>query len=127
MVQGNLFDSIPDPPPPNSHRAAAKRRDCGMKRALDHAQQERSNWCNLVIDGWLVRFLASHAEPFLLEDFREWGETLSDPLPKPPDGRAWGMVSSRADSRGLIVECGTRRAKSSNLSFKVLWRRKSPA
>lgn len=92
------------------------RRDDGIQRAADHA----GDYWRRCARGFLLEYLATHAEPFLAENVREFAEARH--LADPPDGRAWGQVMRSAARDGLIVKVGYAPARSSNLSPKVQWR-----
>lgn len=118
MTQADLFekftrrgDSIV---PPTAEEIARIRRDDGIQRAADHADDA---WRERAI-GYVRLHAAVHAE-FLAEDVRAVAE--HDGLPPPPDGRAWGSVMQTAARRGIVKRVGYAPARSSNLSPKVLW------
>jgi hypothetical protein len=95
---------------------AIARRDQGIARAGDHAGDRWKRSAR----GYLLEFLSSPRLEFLAEDVREFAEGRG--IESPPDGRAWGAVMRSAQRDGLICAVGAARAKSSNLSYKVLWR-----
>lgn len=80
---------------------AKKRRDSGIKRAVDHADQVHDNWSNAAFI-FLNKFMRDHAE-FMTEDVRVAAQGV---LPEPPDPRAWGAVITRAYRSGLIKRIG---------------------
>jgi hypothetical protein len=104
---------------PTPRRVAEIKRDIGIERAGDHADREHEAWRDSAAR--LINAYACTHGDFLVEDAAEYAYARS--LPLPPDGRAWGAAVRLAKSRGYIVACGYRAAKSSNLSPKVLWRR----
>ena len=111
MIQTSLFEQ------------AEQRRDRGIKRGLTHAEQERLGW-RLKALQVLGHFLSERRElPFLTEAFRMYARTKF--VADPPDARAWGAVMRAAQKEGMIESCGAERALTSNLSYKVLWKRKS--
>lgn len=117
MIQTDLF--IPTPTP---DQVAIRRRDRGIERALTHAEQERRNWLNLGLQA-MNRFLGVRGNlPFLAEAFRVYAK--QNHVPDPPDARAWGGVMTAAKREKLIESCGAERALTSNLSYKVLWKKK---
>lgn len=100
--------------------AAERRRDEGIQRAAEHADNESPGWTDVALL-YLKQFLVNTSGPFLAEDVvaaaKVWG------LIEPPDGRAWGHVMRRAAKLGLVVKAGYAPAKTSNCSPKVLWRK----
>ena len=109
MTQPSLFSRVPTP------RAARQQRDQALAK-VDPA------WVRLAaahVASWAWRAHADRS-PWLLEDARRAYEDAG--LPPPGDGRWWGEVSNRLKREGRIESCGFGRAKSSNLSPKVLWR-----
>ena len=91
MNQEALFDE-----------SGAELRDRGMKKAIDHAEQETPNWGDLAFDQ-LKEFTSMFPDlEFMAEDFREYA-VLRD-LPIPPHNRAFGSVMARAARAGLIVK-----------------------
>jgi hypothetical protein len=108
---------------PEAHQEAVERRDDGIARALEHAEQETPDWRVGAIRA-LECFLRERGNlPFLAEVFRVFA-TSNALVEEPPDARAWGAVMTRAKKLGLVESCGAGRAITSNLSFKVLWKKK---
>lgn len=104
-----------------THEHAALRRDDGIERAGDHADREHLEWrerAATLLEAYADKQV--RGKPFLIEDATQFAYDAG--LPVPPDGRAWGAAVRLAKSKGFIVACGYRAAKSSNLSPKVLWR-----
>lgn len=99
---------------------ATKRRDDGMRRAVEHADDVTAEWSKRAI-GLLIEYARWDDAGFLAEQVRLFAHDQG--LPSPPDGRAWGAVFQRAAKAGHIVRLGYAPAKSSNLSPKVLWGR----
>lgn len=92
----------------------------GMTLAASHADRAQENWSDEALD--LFRLYAvQHPEGFLTEDVRAWADKLG--FAPPPDGRAWGYIARRANREGLVKSSGYQKARSSNNSPKVLWRR----
>lgn len=100
-------------------KQAESRRDDGMQRAVEHADDVKPYWSDMAMT-WVLVYRDMHAE-FLAEDVRAYAHAGG--LPGPPDGRAWGAVIRRAAKAGHIVKVGYAPAKTSNLSPKVLWGR----
>lgn len=91
-----------------------------MRRGQSHADAERGDWKRGAQLG-LEHFLRTHrGMEFLAEEFVAWSKERL--YPQPPDGRAWGAIFSRARKLGMIEAVGTRKAATSNLSPKPLWR-----
>lgn len=88
----------------------------GMVKAIEHAERETPGWKDWATE-FLVDFSKSHSI-FLAEDVVTASVAA---VPPPPDNRAWGGVFNSASRKGLIVNAGFARAKSSNNSFKALW------
>lgn len=99
---------------------ARARRDDGIERAVDHAEAVRAGWKKRA-RGYLLEYIAMHGRDaeFLAEAVREWAEVRG--MDAPPDARAWGHVFIAAKREKVIKGVGVERAKSSNLSYKVLW------
>ena len=97
--------------------AAAARRDLGIERAARGAGDPWTEHAASLIDAYAQQHL-----PFLIEDVAAWAYENHYASP-PADGRAWGAAARLAVRRGHIRQCGYRKAKTSNLSPKVLWER----
>lgn len=99
-------------------RHAIKRRDLGIERAGEHADLEAKDWRKRAAE--IIRqFAAEIRAPFLTEDVLPYARAAG--LPDPPDARAWGAAAQTARRLGYITAVGTRKAKTSNMSPKVLW------
>lgn len=98
--------------------AAIARRELGMQRASDHANDAESEWTGQAL-ALLVAFALEVNRPFLIEEARAYAEGKG--LPAPPDLRAWGTVTRRAMAKKRIEKVGFGAAASSNCSPKVLW------
>lgn len=98
--------------------AAARRRDDGICRAVEHADRESPSWSDLALT-FLRGWVQGHRGELLAEDVVL---AARGQVPAPPDGRAWGGVLQRAARAGVIAKAGYAPAKTSNLSPKVLWR-----
>lgn len=98
--------------------AITEKGQIGMESAERHAGAEWAELAQTVLR-W---FLRRHDQPFTMEQVRIWA-TAHD-LPAPPDARAWGAVTRRALSEGLIVATGGYRATAaSNGGLKALYRK----
>lgn len=89
-TQTNLLDAIEE---------AETLRLSGMHTAEQHAERVIPTWSEQALNK-LKSFLASHSEPFMTEDYRQWAE--QNGLPVPPSGRAYGSIMVKAQSQGLI-------------------------
>jgi hypothetical protein len=105
-----------------SRRDAAIRRDDGIRRARKHAEARLKSWRLLGMVALEKYLVLRGDDKFLTEEFIEWGR--KEKVPQPPDGRAWGSVISSAQKLDIIEKAGTRNAATSNLSPKVLWKKK---
>lgn len=102
-----------------SATAARRRRDRGMRRAGQKAEDKHAGWHDKAIKH-LKKFVEQRrGAPFLAENFVKWATFKLDP---PPDGRAWGGVMRRACSEGIVIKDGFGLAETSNHSPKVLWK-----
>jgi hypothetical protein len=98
---------------------AEKRRDIGIERSGAHADLKNVGMWRVYAAGMIRDFGREYGKAFLIEDVLPYARNLN--LPDPPDGRAWGAATQLAKRNGFIRSCGARRAKSSNMSPKVLW------
>lgn len=103
---------------PLDFQAAARRRDSGIARAVEHADADTPGWSDIAFD-FLEACARVRVAPFLAEDIIEMAKAAH--MEPPPDGRAWGGVFQRACRRGVIAKAGYAPAKTSNCSPKVLW------
>jgi hypothetical protein len=71
----------------------------GMNRAVDHADRVEPGWSDQAYE-MMEGYALSHFE-FMTEEVRVWA--YGEGLPQPPDGRAWGAVTSRAVKAGMIA------------------------
>ncbi len=99
---------------------ARSRAERGIKSSADHAGRE---WQDQAVAAarlfvrWNERGYGG--EPFTMEEVREWASIRID---DPPDLRAWGAVTRRLKSEGIIRPTGGyAKAASSNLSPKPLY------
>lgn len=96
------------------------RRDDGMARAQDHAEEDVPGWTEAAA-AFLRKFARDTAvgQPFMVEDARECSLGY---VPEPDNGKAWGGAVQLAARRGWIVKAGYAAARSSNGSPKCQWR-----
>lgn len=84
----------------------------GAERAADHADRQDPLWRKIA---WAraLEFIShlGRKSTFTSEALRAWAEEHS--CPPPPDPRAWGNVTKRLVSKGLIVDT-QRRVLSTN-------------
>lgn len=110
-----------DDPPVTPDPTPAERRDEGIRQATEHADAEQPipKWSEQA-DKYVTMMIDRRGfKPFLFEEMVEAAKR--DGVPEPPDGRAWGGVARRLAKKGLIRNMGYAKAKTSNLSPKVLW------
>ena len=100
-------------------RDAVQRRNEGIEKSGKHADRKSHEWIERAVDA-MAQYIQVQGEAFLVEEFRVWA-AQHVALLDPPDGRAWGAVTTVASRRGLIVKAGSRPATSSNLSLKWTW------
>ena len=98
---------------------ARQRRDVGIAQSVEKADSDSPEWSTAAYLG-VIKYVAEHKQPFLVEDLREWCESNGHTIP-PENGRAWGAVVRHAAKTGVISKSGYGLARSSNLSPKVLW------
>lgn len=122
MTQADLFekftrrgDSIV---PPTAEEIARIRRDDGIQRAADHADEVDPTWRERAL-GYVKLYVVAHSAPFLAEDVR--AEAEKDGLSPPPTKRAWGPVLQKAAREGIVKRVGYAPANSSNRAPKCLW------
>lgn len=87
-------------------QTARERRDEGMKRAIDRAEELHEGWSDLAYD-----FLKGYIKinpVFQVEDVRFASQGL---VPTPRSQRAWGGVIRRAAKEGLIWQDGFKKVK----------------
>jgi len=98
-------------------KAAAEARDTGMKQALDHAEEVRSNWGDEAYE-WIRRY-AKVNKRFISEHCTAWAAEQG--FKSPTDPRAWGMVFRRASKDGIIVRVGYATSLKRHCSPTPLW------
>ncbi len=98
-----------------------KRRDDGMKQALDHANAVNNQWQVQALTFFFRYCLEHRNESFMTEDVRWWAEESG--LPEPPDKRAWGAIANIAKRRGLIRSIGyaPQKATNAHCAPKTVW------
>lgn len=82
-----------------------KLRDEGIKKAIDHANEDSWGWGERAYEK-LLAFLEIHNEPFLAEEVRDYAEKLG--LEIPPSLRSWGSIMVRAARNEKIRKVGHR-------------------
>ncbi|MCA0397301.1 MAG: hypothetical protein LCH51_07840 [Bacteroidetes bacterium] len=80
--------------------------EAGIKKAVDHAEATNRGWNNKAF-GYLLQYVRTHSEKFLMEEFRQWAEAQG--LPSPPHLRAYGGIALRAAKCGFIRKIGTQK------------------
>lgn len=93
-------------------------RNPGMQSAAAHAESDYPGWVDLAVER--LRSYARRAKkPFTIEQARQ---KLTS-LPAPAELRAWGSVTRKAASLGIIRRVGFRPAESSHGSAKPAYSR----
>lgn len=94
---------------------AKKRRDIGIKTAIDHANRENPpSWSAQAYKSLLLYLMGRpKGSVFQCEDFRKWYYDLKG-LPEPPSERAFGGIIRKAAMRHVIIRTGYR--NTSNVS-----------
>lgn len=105
------FNFAPSEPTPSMR--AAKARDRGIRRAVEHADRVKSEWSKRAIES-LLPIIARQTGSFLFED-------LIAEVEAPPDKRAFGAVVRELARMKVIRKVGYAPARTSHLSPKVLW------
>lgn len=102
--------------------AARVRADQGMDAAARRAERLHAGWCGMALHH--LRQFAKHQGDRQLWTVEMARSVIEQDLPKPSDGRAWGVVVVRALAAGYIVKTDkTAAAASSNGSPKPLFRK----
>ncbi len=106
----------------NVSQAEAYKED-GMRRALLSAESKNPDWAAQALD-MLRRFIASHSDPFMVEDVRAFA--YREGLPHPDRDQAWGAIVVRAAKMGIIVNVGVAVAKdpTRHRGYTALWQRR---
>jgi hypothetical protein len=91
---------------PLNFEEANKRRDKGIKQALDHAEHTHNNWVAIAYN-FLLKYAVKHKE-FMTEDVRE---ASIHEVPEPPSKRAWGGVIVAAVKSKIIKRKGYKPTK----------------
>ena len=97
---------------------AAVRANSAILAVASKTEQKHAGWVDAALTK-LREFAAKQAQPFTIEAARA---EIADKLPKPCDLRAWGQVTRKARSEGVIVPAGIAPAASSNGSPKPTYR-----
>lgn len=97
-------------------------RDAGIERARSAADRKTLGWSETAF-GYLLEFLASHAEAFRGEEVREFAHAKG--CPHPAHARAWGSVLMRAARENKIEKIGTVQVKNpaAHMANANLWKR----
>lgn len=84
------------------------RRDEGITRAVNHANQVERGWEDMAYEFFVNVFLKHQRGPFMCEDYRA---SCKGVVPDPPSLRAFGGIITKAKRRGLIKRIGIRPVK----------------
>lgn len=99
---------------------AMEKAKAGMAAAADHADAVVAGWTDIAFDALCLAVRSFGAAEFTVEDLRS---KVEYDIPSPPDRRAWGSVTRRAITEGVIVKTGAYSAAiSSNGSPKMTYR-----
>lgn len=103
----------------DTRKAEAYRQD-GMNRALMNTESKNPQWAAQALD-ILKRFIASHSEPFMVEDVRAFA--YKQGLQHPERDQAWGAIIRRACKNGLINKIGQGIAKdpTRHRGYTAIW------
>lgn len=96
--QIDLYDAI----------EAEKAAQCGIAKAVDHAQACNYNWSEHTYSIFLTEFLPQHKR-FLAEDFRSWLAVHRADYQFPPSKRAFGGIMRKAKDQYYIICIGTQK------------------
>lgn len=98
-----------------------QKRDRGIKRAIDNANDKVENWSGLAYI-FLKDYIRTHKE-FMAEQVRM---ASIGRVPDPPSKRAWGVIIVRAKKQGLIERVGFRNVTNSkaHCTPATVWKRK---
>lgn len=101
---------------------AEKQRDEGMKRALDHAEENRPGWADEAYR-WIGDYAKTHRR-FISEECTDAAAVAG--LTSPADPRAWGGVFQKAARDCVIRKIGFGVSKRRHLSPTPLWESLQP-
>jgi hypothetical protein len=76
-----------------------KKRDEGMKQALDHANELYEDWEKIALD-FLEGFAKINGK-FMVEDCRYASQGV---VPQPPSARSWGSIILKANRKGWVYK-----------------------
>lgn len=106
-------------PPVTPEPTPEDRRERGIKQSVEHADAVTPKW-SVQAEVYAEMMIEQRGfKPFLFEEIVE--AAGRDGISKPPDARAWGAIIRRLAKRGIVRNMGYAKAKTSNLSPKVLW------
>lgn len=97
-------------------------RDAGIERSLLSAERKVKGWSETAY-GYLLEYLAMHAEAFRGEQVRTFAHARGCPMPA--HARAWGGVLVRAAHAGLIAKAGIAQVHNpaAHCANAALWRK----
>lgn len=95
-------------------------RDQGMQAAEDHANEEKIGW-SADAYAMLLKYLETHKDSFMAEEFREWAYSAG--LDIPPSHRAFGGTLMKAAKAGLIKKVGHGQVSNikAHACFATIW------
>ena len=88
-----------------------KRRDEGIAAAVENANRKDEKWSDRAFE-FLERYIQIYHGTFMTENVRVWA--YAHGLLRPPSGRAWGSVMTKAQKAGLIKFHSFGRVKNPN-------------
>lgn len=109
-----------------THSVERFARDTGISTAASHAERVTPGW-KAGAYAFFVDFVAVVNGSFMAEDVRLAADAAG--LPKPPDGRAWGIVVTMAARAKLIrrIGYGPQKAIGCHMAPKTIWIRNGKA
>jgi hypothetical protein len=102
-------------------KTGAQNRDEGIKKAVDHAENNTPGW-SITAYQFALSWLSNRSTPFLGEDIRNASLGF---VPDPPSKRAWGGILKSLAKNKMIVRIGYGQVKNpnANCANASLWTR----
>jgi hypothetical protein len=102
----------------DAFKLARTRRERGIVSSILHADDDAPGWADRAY-AYLIRYAATQARAFTIEDFRLWA--LDHGLDEPPELRAFGGITQRAIRNGVIARVGFAPTAASNGSHRGVY------